>query len=170
VSEALERRLKMKNRYALPRLEKVTVNVGINKSKMEGREMLEYLEESLKRITGQKPLFRPARKSISNFKVREGSIVGAQVTLRGRRMEAFLDKLIHVVLPRVRDFRGLPPKLDGHGNFSIGIREHTVFPEVPPPADASRIFGLQVTLTTTSNHDAEALALLEEMGMPFRKK
>lgn len=169
VAEGLKQKLNIRNTLALPRIEKVTVNVGINKSKMEGKEVLEYIEESLKKITGQKPVFRSTRKSISNFKIRQGTIVGALVTLRGKRMEAFLDRLLHVALPRVRDFRGTPMALDGHGNYSIGIREHTVFPEVPPPADASKIFGMQVTLTTSAKDDTEARALLKALGMPFRK-
>ena len=168
IAAALKDKLHMKNIHALPRIEKVTVNVGINKTKMDSAEMHEYIAESLKLITGQKPAFRATRKAISNFKTREGTIVGAQVTLRGKYMYAFLDRLIHSALPRVRDFRGLQPRLDGHGNYSIGIKEHTVFPEVPPP-EASKVFGFQVTLTMTTDSDADAEALLREMGMPFRK-
>jgi large subunit ribosomal protein L5 len=170
IADHLRERLKIKNVHALPRLEKVTVNVGINRSKYEGKEALEYIEQSLKMITGQKPVLRASRKSISNFKIREGLIVGAMVTLRGKRMEAFLDRLLHVVLPRVRDFRGTPTRLDGHGNYSIGIREHTVFPEVAPPSDANKIFGLEVTFKTTAKNDDEARALFEAMKMPFRKE
>lgn len=170
VATLLKEKLHVQNVHALPRIEKVTVNVGINREKMEGKEMLEYIEDSLKRITGQKPMLRPSRKSISNFKIREGLIVGAMVTLRGKRMEAFLDRLLHTALPRVRDFRGLTTKLDGQGNYSIGLREHTVFPEVQPPSEANRIFGLQITLTTTAHSDAAARALLEAIGVPFRKE
>jgi len=170
IAEELKQKLHVQNTLALPRLEKVTVNVGINKSKMEGKEILDYIQESLKRITGQKPIFRATRKSISNFKIREGVIVGAMVTLRGKRMEAFLDRLIHVALPRVRDFRGTPVSLDGHGNYSIGFKEHTVFPEVPPPSEAGKIFGLQVTLKTTAKNDDTARALLTAIGVPFRKE
>ena len=166
----LREKLGVQNVHALPHLLKITVNVGINRSKMEGKEMLEYIEESLKRITGQKPALRTAKKAISNFNIREGLVVGAMVTLRGKRMEAFLDKLLHIALPRVRDFRGVTQKLDGHGNYSIGLKEHTVFPEVPPPADASKLFGLQVTLTTTTTSDKDARALLEAIGVPFRKE
>ena len=169
IAKNLKQTLSEPNTYALPQIEKVTVNVGINKAKMDSKEMREYVVESLKQVTGQKPIFRASRLSISNFKIREGSVVGAMVTLRGKNMYAFLDKLIHVALPRVRDFRGVTTKLDGHGNYSIGIREHSVFPEVPPP-DASKIFGFQVTITTTAKSDDAARALLKEMGMPFRKK
>jgi large subunit ribosomal protein L5 len=170
VATTLREKLHVQNVHALPRIQKVTVNVGINRSKMEGKEVLEYIEESLKKITGQKPAFRTAKKAISNFKIREGLVVGAMVTLRGRRMEAFLDKLFHVALPRVRDFRGVTSKLDGQGNYSIGLKEHTVFPEVPPPADAAKIFGLQITLTTTAETDQAAKALLDAIGVPFRKE
>lgn len=169
IAEGLKKRLGKTNLLSLPRLEKVTVNVGINKGRMDSKEMHEYVAESLKQITGQKPVFRTARIAVSNFKIREGSIVGAQVTMRGKQMEMFLDRLLHVALPRVRDFRGVKTNLDGHGNYSIGLKEHTIFPEVPPP-EASKVFGLQVTITTTADSDEEAMALLQEMGMPFRKK
>lgn len=169
IAETLKQKLGMQNIHSLPRIEKVTVSVGINKSKLDSKEMHEYVADSLKLITGQKPVFRIARKAVSNFKIREGSIVGAMVTLRGKQMETFLDKLIHVALPRVRDFRGIGTNLDGHGNYSIGLKEHTVFPEVPPP-DASKVFGLEVTITTTTLSDDEARALFVAMGMPFRKE
>ena len=169
IAKSLKEKLGRDNLFSLPRISKVTVNVGINKTKMDSKEMHEYIEESLKQITGQKPVFRASRLSISNFKTREGSIVGAMVTLRGKNMMRFLDKLIHVALPRVRDFRGLNVHFDGHGNYSIGIREHTVFPEVPPP-EASKVFGLQVTITTTTDSDEEAEVFLREIGVPFRRK
>lgn len=168
IAAVLKERLKKTNMLALPRIQKVTVSVGINKAKMDSKEMHEYIAEMLKLITGQKPVFRLAKKAVSNFKIREGSVVGAQVTLRGKRMEAFLDKLLHVALPRVRDFRGVSPSLDGHGNYSIGLREHTVFPEVPP-AESAKIFGLEITMTTSAETDDEGRALLEAMKMPFRK-
>ena len=168
IASTLQEKLQIQNLYALPRMTKVTVNVGINRSKMEGKEMLEYITESLKLMTGQKPVLRASRKSISNFKIREGLIVGAMVTLRGKRMEAFLDRLLNVVLPRVRDFRGVTPAFDGHGNYSLGLREHTVFPEIAPP-EASKIFGMQVTITTTAKSDEAARVLLEQVGVPFRK-
>src|SRR5690606_24393333 len=123
--------LKIKNVHALPRLEKVVVNVGINRTKMEGKEMQDFIIDTLQRITGQKPVLRATRKSISNFKITKGRTVGAMVTLRGRRMEEFLDRLVSYVLPRIRDFRGLPTKLDGHGNYAIGLRDQSVFPELP---------------------------------------
>ncbi len=167
IRKALTEELKIDNVHALPRLQKVIVNVGINRSKMEGKEMQEYIVDCLKRITGQKPVLRPSRLAISNFKIREGLIVGAMVTLRGRRMEEFVDRLVSYVLPRIRDFRGLPTKLDGHGNYAIGLKDQTVFPEVPN-ADLQKSFGLQIQLTTTAKTDEEAKALLKHIGMPLR--
>src|SRR3989344_5624789 len=152
IRKHLAEELKVKNVHALPRLEKVIVNVGINRSKMEGKEMQEYIVDSLMRITGQKPILRPSRKAISNFKIREGLVVGAMVTLRGRRMEEFLDRLVSYVLPRIRDFRGLPIKMDGQGNYAIGLRDHPVFPEIPN-ADVQKTFGMQIQITTTAKDD-----------------
>ncbi len=167
VRKALHEELKVKNMHALPRIEKVVVNVGINRSKMEGKEMQEYIVQTLATITGQKPVLRPSRKAISNFKVRQGQIVGAMVTLRGRKMEQFLDRLISYVLPRIPDFRGLSTKLDGQGNFAIGLKDQTVFPEVPA-GDVQKGFGLQIQITTTAKSDDEARVLLKQIGMPFR--
>ncbi len=169
IAEELRKTLACDNTLALPRIRKVTVNVGLNRAKMEGKEMHEYIATMLAKITGQKPSFRTTNKSISNFKIRKGMVVGAMVTLRGRRMADFLDRLIHVALPRVRDFRGLPPQLDGHGNLNVGIRDHSIFPEVPPP-EAKQIFGLQVTVSTTAAEDARALPLLRQVGFPFREE
>jgi len=167
IPTALEKELGIKNRNALPRIEKVMVNTGINKSKMDSKEIHEYVAKSLALITGQKPVYTKARKAISNFKTREGLTVGAMVTLRGKHMEEFLDRLLSYALPRIRDFRGLSTKLDGKGNYSIGIKDHTIFPEVPP-VDAKQIFGLQITICTTADNDKDALALLRQLGVPFR--
>ena len=167
VVTALKKQLKEDNTYALPRIEKVIVNVGINKMRMDSKEQQEYIVDSLMKITGQKPILTRAKKAISNFKIRENMVVGAVVTLRGQKMEAFLDRLLSYALPRIRDFRGLTTKLDGHGNYSIGIRDHSIFPEVPP-ADAKQIFGVQVQIATTAKDDESARALLKEMGVPFR--
>ena len=172
IAAALKKELGIKNLHALPRLQKIVVNVGINKTKMDSKELHEYIVETLKQITGQKAVFRVARKAISNFKTREGGVVGAMVTLRGRRMEEFLDRLVSYVLPRIRDFRGLPGKLDGHGNYAIGLRDHTIFPELPT-VDSGRIFGMQIQITTTAGRDDYGRALLKQIGMPFtpeRKK
>jgi len=169
IADALKNELGITNAHALPRLEKVIVNVGINKSKMDGKEVLEYIMASLAKITGQKPIERPARQSISNFKTRKGTIVGAMVTLRGKRMKEFLDRLLSYALPRIRDFRGLPTKLDGHGSYAIGIRDHTIFPEVPP-VEAGKIFGMQIQITTSAKNDAHGLALLKALGLPFTRE
>lgn len=166
IAEALRKDLKIDNVHALPRVTKVVVNVGLNKAKMDSKELHEYIANTLAIITGQKPVFRTTNKAISNFKTREGSIVGVMVTLRGKRMEAFLDRLISYVLPRIRDFRGLPTKLDGNGNYAIGLRDQTIFPEVPS-ADVTKVFGMQIQLTTNAKRDDHARILLKHMGMPF---
>ncbi|MDD4628190.1 MAG: 50S ribosomal protein L5 [Candidatus Peribacteraceae bacterium] len=167
IAEALKKELKVTNVHALPRITKVVVNVGINREKMDSKEMHEYITSCLTKMTGQKPVLTKSRKAISNFKIRLGLVVGAVVTLHGRRMEEFLDRLISYVLPRIRDFRGVTPKLDGHGNYAIGLRDHSIFPEVPPP-DAGKLFGVQIQLTTSAKNDEEGRALLKHMGMPFR--
>lgn len=168
ITAAVQKELGIKNVNASPTIEKVTINVGINKSKMDSKETRAYIEEMLMLITGQKPVFTKARIAISNFKTREGMIVGAKVTLRGKNMFEFLDRLISYSIPRIRDFRGLPTKLDGHGNYSIGLRDHSIFPEVPAP-DAGKIFNMQIVITTTANTDEEGKVLLKEMGMPFKR-
>jgi large subunit ribosomal protein L5 len=167
IREKLQTELKVGNVHALPTIKKVVVNVGINREKMEGKDVQEYIVESLKKITGQKPVLCLSRKAISNFKIRQGLVVGAMVTLRGKKMEAFLDRLISYVLPRIRDFRGLPTTLDGRGNYALGLRDHTIFPEVSA-ADASRIFGMQIQITTNAKNDAFAMALLKLIGVPFK--
>lgn len=169
IRKALKEELKVTNLHALPAMKKVIVNVGINRAKMEGKEMQEYIVDCLMRITGQKPVLRPSRMAISNFKIREGQIVGAMVTLRGRRMEEFVDRLVSYVLPRIRDFRGLPTKLDGHGNYAIGLKDQTVFPEIPN-ADLIKGFGLQIQITTNAKDDESARALLKQIGMPLRSE
>ena len=130
--------------------------------------MQAYIIETLGIITGQQPILTKARKAISNFKTRQGNVVGAMVTLRGPQMEVFLDRLISYILPRIRDFRGLNTKLDGQGNYSIGLRDHSIFPEVPP-VDAKQIFGLQIQIKTTATNDDAARALLKQIGVPFRQ-
>jgi len=169
IAKDLAKELGIKNFHALPRIEKVVVNVGINRTKMDSKEMHEYVADCLMKITGQKPVFTKAKKAISNFKTREGLVVGAMVTLRGRHMEEFLDRLIGYVLPRIRDFRGIPHKLDGHGNYAVGIKDHSIFPEVPLP-DAKQIFGMQIQVSTTAGGDKEAFALLKRIGMPFKSE
>lgn len=168
IADQLKKDLAVDNVHALPRLQKIVVNVGINKTKMDSKELHEYIAESLKKITGQKAVFTRARKAISNFKTREGGVVGAMVTLRGKKMEEFLDRLLSYVLPRIRDFRGLPSKLDGRGNYALGLKDHTIFPEIGT-ADVAKIFGMQIQMTISGGKDQHSRAFLEAIGMPFLK-
>jgi large subunit ribosomal protein L5 len=156
------------NPMAVPRLEKIVINMGIGEAR-EDSKVLEKAQRELAQIALQRPVITKAKKSVSNFKVRSGMPIGLKVTLRGVRMWAFLDKLINVALPRVRDFRGVPSgSFDGRGNYSLGIREQLVFPEISyDQADAIR--GMDITIVTTAATDEEARSLLELLGMPFRK-
>ena len=157
------------NTMRVPRIQKVVINIGLGEALTNGRAM-EAATRDLTVISGQKPLTTRARKSIANFKLREGNPIGTTVTLRGDRMYHFLDRLINTALPRIRDFRGLPRRgFDGRGNFSIGIREQLIFPEIDYN-DIDRIRGLQVTMATTAMNDSEAIRLLELFGMPFIKQ
>lgn len=152
----------------VPRIAKVTLNMGVGDAKQDSK-VLEAAQEQLATIAGQRPNVRRARKSIAAFKLREGMPVGVSVTLRGERSFEFLDRLMSVAIPRIRDFRGLNPRsFDGHGNYSIGLREQIIFPEVDYDA-IDQIRGLDVTITTTARSDAEAFALLEGLGMPFSR-
>ena len=155
------------NAMQVPRLAKIVVNVGMGAA-TQNPKLLEKATEELTAITGQKPLVRKARKSIANFKLREGQSIGAMVTLRGDRMWEFLDRLVNVALPRVRDFKGVSPKaFDGRGNYTLGIREQIIFPEVNYDA-IEKISGLNVTVCTSARSDAEGKSLLAHLGMPFR--
>lgn len=157
-----------KNVHQVPKVEKVVVNMGVGAA-TQNAKLLEKAVEELTAITGQKPLVRRARKSIANFKLRQGQAIGAMVTLRGERMWEFLDRLLTVALPRVRDFKGVSPKaFDGRGNYTLGIREQIIFPEVNYDA-VEKISGLNVTVCTTAKSDAEGKALLGHLGMPFRQ-
>jgi len=152
-----------------PRLEKITVNMGVGDAKQDSK-LLEAATEQLATIAGQKPSVRRARKSIAQFKVREGMPVGISVTLRGERAFEFLDRLMTIALPRVRDFRGLKPTaFDGRGNYSMGVREQIIFPEIDYDA-IDQVRGLDITITTSAPTDAEAYALLEMFGMPFSRE
>ena len=156
-----------KNTMQVPRLDKIVVNVGVGAA-TQNPKLLEKAAAELGAITGQKPLVRKARKSIANFKLREGQSIGAMVTLRGDRMWEFLDRLVSVALPRVRDFKGVSPKaFDGRGNYTLGIREQIIFPEVNYD-EIEKITGLNVTMCTSARTDAEGKALLAHLGMPFR--
>jgi large subunit ribosomal protein L5 len=150
----------------VPRIEKITLNMGVGDAKTDAKALDSAIEE-LTTIAGQRAQVRRARKSIASFKLREGMAVGAKVTLRGAMMYEFLDRLVSIALPRIRDFRGLDPgSFDGRGNFSLGVREQIIFPEIDYDSVAS-IRGLDVTITTTAKSDDEALALLRGLGLPF---
>lgn len=157
-----------KNIFQAPRIEKVVVSVGTGS--LKDKNKVEVIKDRLATITGQKPSARPAKKSIATFKLREGDIIGYQVTLRGKRMYDFLDKLIHVALPRTRDFRGIKRSaIDEMGNITVGIKEHTIFPETPDE-ELRDVFGLAVTITTSARSKEEAAALLEKVGFPLKKE
>src|ERR1700716_1603947 len=152
-----------------PRITKITLNMGVGEAKQDSK-MLEAAVEQLATIAGQQPSVRRARKSIANFKLREGMPVGVAVTLRGERSYEFLDRLMSIAIPRIRDFRGLNPRsFDGRGNYSLGIREQIIFPEVDYDS-IDQVRGLDVTITTTAASDEEAFALLEALGMPFARE
>jgi large subunit ribosomal protein L5 len=153
----------------VPRITKITVNMGVGDAKQDSK-MLDAASEQLATITGQRPNVRRARKSIAQFKVREGMPVGVAVTLRGERSYEFLDRLMSVAIPRIRDFRGLNPRsFDGRGNYSMGVREQIIFPEVDYD-EVDQVRGLDITITTTAQSDDEAFALLEALGMPFSRE
>jgi large subunit ribosomal protein L5 len=153
----------------VPRVEKITVNMGVGDAKVNARALDRAVEE-LTVITGQRAQITRAKKSIAGFKIREGMPIGTKVTLRGARMWEFLDRLVSIALPRIRDFRGLSPgSFDGRGNYSLGVREQIIFPEVDYD-DVETVRGLDVTITTSADTDEEALALLRELGLPFRSE
>jgi len=155
-----------KNNMAVPRLDKVSVNVGVGHG-IKDQKHNEVVEDTLQRITGQKPVKTKAKKAISAFKIRQGMTVGIKVTLRGDRMYDFVDKLVNIALPRVRDFRGLSPKaVDRQGSLSIGFKEHIAFPEIRSD-EIEKIHGLEVTVGTTAKNKEEGLALLKYLGFPF---
>jgi large subunit ribosomal protein L5 len=164
---ALSDRLGRTNRLSLPRLEKIVINMGVGAAVGE-KKYLEEATDALTRIAGQKPIITRARKSVAGFRVRQGMPIGCKVTLRGRRMYEFFDRLISLALPRVRDFRGLPPDaFDGHGNYTLGLAEQLVFPELNPDK-YSRAQGMHITVVTTTASDEEARELLLAFGMPLR--
>ncbi len=165
---SLKEQFDYKTIMQVPKLEKIVVNVGCGDASHNSK-LLEAAVNDLGLITGQKPVVTKARKSIAGFKIREGQAIGCKVTLRGEAMYNFLDKLISVSLPRVRDFRGLSPKaFDGRGNYTIGIKEQLVFPEIEFD-NVVKVRGLDIVLVTTANTNDEAYALLKELGIPFRK-
>jgi large subunit ribosomal protein L5 len=156
-----------RNVMAVPRLRKIVVNMGLGEA-IQNAKLLDAAAQELAQITGQKPVITRARKSIANFKLRKSMPIGAMVTLRGDRMYEFIDRLMNVALPRVRDFRGLSTRaFDGRGNYTLGVRDQLVFPEVEY-AKVEKIKGMNISIVTDSRTDAEALALLRHLGMPFR--
>ena len=170
--EAIRPKLQEEFSYAnvmqIPRVEKVVINIGLGEATTNPK-LLERAMEELAQIAGQKPVMRRAKKSVSNFKLREGQPIGCSVTLRGSRQWEFLDRLLNVALPRVRDFSGVSPKaFDGRGNYTLGVREQTIFPEVDYDK-VERVTGMNVTVVTTANTDAEAKSLLTHLGVPFRQ-
>ena len=165
---ALKQKLGRDNELSLPRLQKIVVNMGVGKA-LQDRNRMEQAAEQLTLITGQRAQVTKAKKAVSGFRLREGNEIGCRVTLRGRRMYEFLDRLISVALPRIRDFRGVNPKsFDGHGNYSLGLSEQGVFPEIDPDK-VNFTQGMDITFVTSTNSDDEARELLRSFGMPFRE-
>lgn len=168
VTEALNKQFGYANVMELPRLEKIVVNMGVGDAKDDAK-LLDAAVAELATITGQKPAVRRARQSVANFKIREGQAIGCMVTLRGARMWEFMHRLIHVALPRIRDFQGVPDKsFDGRGNYSLGIREQVIFPEINID-DVLKTRGMDITFVTSAQTDEEARALLRELGLPMKK-
>src|SRR4051794_19069337 len=169
IHESLRKRFAYGSAMEVPRLQKITLNMGVGEAKQDDK-LLDAAQEQLATIAGQKPNMRRARKSIAAFKLREGMPVGVSVTLRRARMWEFLDRLMSVAIPRIRDFRGLNPRsFDGRGNYSMGVREQIIFPEIDYDA-IDQVRGLDVTITTSAVSDEEAFALLDELGMPFSRE
>lgn len=164
----LQKQLGLDNVMAVPKLTKITLNMGLGDSARD-KKVIDNAVEELATITGQQPVVTYARKSIAGFKLREGMPLGVKVTLRGRTMYEFLDRLIHIATPRIRDFRGLNPKsFDGRGNYSMGVREQIIFPEIDFDK-VDQVRGMDITITTTAQNDQEARALLDGFGFPFRR-
>jgi large subunit ribosomal protein L5 len=167
VAQAMESKFGLKNKMAIPKLEKIVINMGVGRATQD-KALLESAVDSLAKISGQKPMVTKAKTSVASFRLREGNEIGCKVTLRGKRMYEFLDRLITIALPRIRDFRGVNPNsFDGHGNYTLGLAEQVVFPEI----DADRLQhtqGMDITIVTTSKNDDQARELLRSFGMPFR--
>jgi large subunit ribosomal protein L5 len=169
VVPALKKSLDMSNIMEVPRIQKVVVNIGLGEA-LENAKALDAAVADLTQITGQKPVVTKARLSIANFKLREGRSIGAKVTLRGERMWSFLDRLMNIALPRVRDFRGVSPNaFDGRGNYTLGLREQLVFPEIDYDK-IDKLRGLEISIVTTARNDEQGRQLLQMLGMPFRKE
>jgi len=169
ISKKLQESLGIKNPMALPKLSKIVLNIGV-KDAVADKKNLEKMVTALAQITGQKPKITKAKKAIATFKLREGDAIGVVVTLRGKRMYSFFDKLVRIVLPRIKDFRGVRrTSFDGRGNYTLGFYEYSVFPEIDP-ASVERLQGMEVVIVTTAKDDKDGLALLEALGMPFTKE
>jgi large subunit ribosomal protein L5 len=168
VRKKIQDEFKIKNPMAVPKVEKVVLNMGVGEA-IQNAKILDSAVEELTIIVGQKPVITKAKKSIASFKLREGQSIGTMVTLRGEKMYEFLDRLINIALPRVRDFRGVPAKsFDGRGNYTLGIRDHLIFPEIDV-AKVDKAKGMNITIVTTAKNDEQARFLLRELGMPFGK-
>jgi len=162
---ALQKKLEIPNKMMTPKLDKIVVNMGFG---IVEKDVQKKIVENLGLLTGQRPVLCKARKSISNFKLRDGMIIGAKVTLRGDRMYEFADRLINSALPRIRDFRGVPKRgFDKHGNYTMGLKEHSIFPEIVDTGNHAIDVGMDITFVTTAENGAHARELLEIMGMPF---
>ena len=169
VVPALRKAFDLKNIMQVPRIEKVVVNIGLGEA-MDNPKALEAAMADITTVTGQKPVATKARKSIANFKLREGRLIGSKVTLRGDRMWAFLDRLMNTALPRVRDFRGVSANaFDGRGNYTLGLRDQLIFPEIEYDK-IDKLRGMEVTIVTTARNDNQARVMLQLLGMPFSKK
>ena len=169
VLPALMKEFSLDNPMAAPKLEKIVVNMGVGEA-TQNAKLIDPAANEVSQITGQKPIITKARKSIAQFKVREGNPIGVMVTLRGDRMYEFFDRLVNIALPRVRDFRGVPTKsFDGRGNFTLGVRDQLIFPEIDY-SKVEKMKGMNVTIVTTAGNDDQARALLKHMGMPFRQQ
>lgn len=165
---ALMKELQLENVMQVPRISKVLVNIGMGEA-LDNAKALDAAVNDVTQITGQKPVITKAKKAIANFKLREGRSIGVKVTLRGERMWSFTDRLLNIVLPRVRDFRGVSPdSFDGRGNYTLGLREQLIFPEIEYDK-IDKIRGLEITIVTTAPNDDQARLLLQMLGMPFRK-
>jgi len=169
IAPALMDTLNLENPMQVPRIEKMVVNIGVGEA-LDNAKALDAAVTDITTITGQKPIITKARKSIANFKLREGRSIGVKVTLRGEKMWAFYDRLVNVALPRVRDFRGVSPNsFDGRGNYTLGLLEQLVFPEIEYDK-IDKLRGMEVTIVTSARSDEEGLQLLSMLGMPFRKE
>jgi len=169
VVKALSDKFGYKNPFQVPKLEKIAINVGVGAATQDPK-IVDVIVKELENIVGQKPVVAKAKKSVSNFKLREGMKIGCKVTLRKARMYEFLDKLINIAIPRIRDFKGIPDKsFDGNGNYTLGLKEHVIFPEVNIDNDTKH-FGMDITFVTSAHTDDEARELLRAFGMPFVKR